>query len=211
MKAVQIVMAATLIALSCVASGYALPVSGDSVTFKDGIGSTSGGEFQATVTDNSGKSETYITFCLEKNEYINFSSEYTVTNVSDAAEAGGIGGATGGMDPVEDATKWVFWNYLQGTFGAKSTTLANQVQKTIWQLEGEINWFGNDTFFKNVMNQADYSIQGGVVKVMNIERNGKPAQSQLFAAPVPEPATTLLFGIGLAAFTGISRRRGKRD
>jgi hypothetical protein len=40
-----------------------------------------------------------------------------------------------------------------------------------------------------------------------IDEYGNPKQSQLVGAPIPEPATMLLFGFGLISIAGVTRRK----
>ncbi len=227
MKFTKTILSVAALSLFLAATSYALPSAGDNVTFAGGdYRATSGGDFNATVTDGNGKTTNYITFCLERNEYLNFNDTYTVSSITDYAENGGItdtdNNTTDNKDHISDATRWVYWNYLYGSFdhdnsNLAGSTLSKAVQKSIWQLEGEYNssddLFANDTtsltFYNNVVmrNGQSYDIAGNV-QVMNIiKSDGTHSQSQLIADPVPEPTTMLLFGTGIAGLAAVGRRR----
>lgn len=89
---------------------------------------------------------TFQSFCLETNEYIYPGTQKTyMASLSDAAIAGGTGGATGGSDRISVGTAWIYslfatgqltgYNY-SGTVAERDVS-ANFLQRTIWGLEGE--------------------------------------------------------------------------
>lgn len=205
------------ICLSVGAVAEAGPVMpGDRVTFADAPGTTGGGEFLVTVNDL----DSFITFCLQRTEYIDFSNEFIVAGVNTYAETdpSAQGGNSQGRDPLSSQTAWLYSQFRAGTLAgynynnANRWQSANDLQNAIWWFENELTSDPNNAF----VNAANLAVSNGFsglgnVRVMNLQfRNGAEAQDQLVL--VPEPATLALFGAGLGlAGWRLRRRGGKSD
>lgn len=218
------------LALCGAQSALAAPlVTGDTVTVANGVyGTTNGGEFAMTYAGGS-----FVSFCLERNEFLSYGPSYTVT-LNSAAIAGGYGvldnsgegnnGTSGVSDPLSTATAWLFTNYLMGASGAlsgwtASDASANKAQEAIWWLENE-DQGANPSWNNSWVTEAIAAVGGGWVNpsglahvyVLNMkDSSGAFSQDQLYIAAIPEPETyaMLLAGLGLMGF--VARRRTRKS
>jgi hypothetical protein len=211
-----------------------MPVAGDLITIDYGAyHEGNGGEFTISGSTSLGTIYSYTSFCLETNEYFYPGHSYTVESVTTYAANGGVGGAVDNKDYVSDASKWLMNEYVnnndslydlsKGLFNDDYYTLsefAGDVQNAIWYMENEIQT-GNvlteyilDTLGVDRSTAAeDYLSWVQVLNLVTMNADGSVAslhQSQLVAAPVPEPATMVLLGTGVIGLAGMSRRKIKK-
>ena len=205
-------------------------IKDDNITLLNGgNGINGGGAFNWEADDGYH----FASFCLEKNEYITPGNTYAIEDITNGATAGGIGGPN--PDPISNETAWLFWNFSQGTlagYNSSSSTMQAGLQNLIWEGEEEISsysllnrsnsllgFYELDWFFAAQDAVADgWNNNDGKVAVLNLkhyvdlEESGywENSQDQLIAAaPVPEPGTMVLLGMGLLFIAGVSRKKLK--
>jgi hypothetical protein len=190
---------------------------GDSIVFyaapnRDGSLSGGGGAF--LITDTSSESSWY-SFCLERNEYISFGTNYKVGSVGPAAVKGGIDG--GNPDYISSKTAYLYYLYATGgivgqhtgtVIGAGDKYQQAALQHVFWYLENEITTKPTDAwsldYFDLIKDITDNGNLYGV-RVMNPVYGTTASQSQLVY--VPEPGSFLLLGSGLIGLLGYRRTR----
>ena len=94
--------------------------AGDRIRFTDLVGTTGGGEFGVHLKDhanpfsgNTESAELFRTFCLEKNEFLDFHPNgFIIDSISKEAVAGGAGGPN--PDPISPETAWLYYNFTLG-------------------------------------------------------------------------------------------------
>ncbi|WP_291461509.1 PEP-CTERM sorting domain-containing protein [Desulfobacula sp.] len=198
---------------------WALPMAGDTVQMNTEWGDNYGMKINNSTNTNT-IGDLYNTFCIEKNEIFNNNGIYKVESVGSVATLGGTNygvwetesttGKTG--DPLSQESIWLYASFFNGDFDSLFTGLTHQqgvdkVQNAIWYMEDEITSNTDWSLLSNGI--SDFKVTGWDIKVVNLVATDGTGnfQSQLVGAPVPEPATIVLFGIGLLGLAGIGRKR----
>jgi hypothetical protein len=186
-----------------------------------------GGPFEAKTTGGALGVADFITLCIEFNEEFNYGGTYDFA-LSDGAKNGGVSGQTStNFDPLSDATKWLYYEVVSGSYSsmyptATSQPLSNDVganfQYAIWYLEGERTesqigsssaGFKLATYALANQNWNALFADGNRVYAMNLtDAAGGLHQDQLAYGVVPEPGSLMLLGTGLLVLSRklLSRR-----
>lgn len=159
-------------------------------------------------------SSSFLTFCLEYNEYFTSGYKYKYA-VNTGAVDGGVSGQTKPKyDGISNGTAFLYSQFAQGllagvanfSYGTGATGYG-YLQNAIWNLEGEIK--GENNLAKwvkgNVQNwNADNNGALGVY-ALNLTWGNK-AQDQLYYKKVPEQGLTVaMLGLVLVGFASLRR------
>ena len=189
-----------------------------------------GGPYTATTAGGGllGNGD-FVSFCLEFNEHFSYGGTYNYT-LSNGSIHGGVSG--GDPDLLDDATKWIYAKLITGGYSSipvfGTVDVGSRVQEAVWFIEGEKGSTEIDATSLALANYAlahqtwsKFAGKGYQVYAMNLtDGEGNPVQDQLAmtfptsnttVAPVPEPATMVLFGSGLLFTAGTLVRRKKRS
>lgn len=179
-----------------------------------------GGNF--IVENISQTVDKFLTYCLEGNEYIDFSVPYKVS-LATAADGGGFSG--GSPDPLDSRTAYLYSNAyfgnLAGLSGITGLALNKAMQEVVWFIEGELPagtiYDDLSANAKSLFKLADSNAVNGElygVKVMNlVDSRGVKKQSLLTVCcecpAVPEPSTLAIWGMLGVCGMMVARRRRK--
>ena len=187
------------------------------VQISDEVGTDGGGMFGVWNADTN--QFLFNTYCLERNEYVNFTQHYDYT-IDPAAEKGGIAG--GSPDPISPETAFLYFTFRDDAtqLGMDVTSVddVTAFQYAIWYLENEVTSI--PTFYNTkaqsylaLATAAGWSDIGNV-RVLNLtykdaRQNTVLAQSMLTLLPVPEPSILILLGLGIFG-VGVASRKVKK-
>lgn len=211
--------------IAILAGMAAVSLFADNVTIQDTpydgnpiiAGPTNGGEFKATIASTN---YSFITFCLERNEFVSLPGTYNYT-LDSFADAGGLGG--GSPDTLSVGAAWLYRGFLNGAIGgyyANHDVNAGLLQQAFWMLEDELAWDSSNPYISWVLlnfssSQANAQASATTaqlayygVSVMNLTSGRDPVtkhQSMLYGVP-DNGVTAVLLGLALLGLAAFRRR-----
>ena len=191
------------------------------VQMSDGVGTDGGGMFG--VWNANTNEFLFDTFCLEKNEYINFTQHYDYT-IDVWAIQGGVAG--GNPDPISEDTAFLYNAFRTDALALLGMDVTSEADVTafqyaIWLLENEVTsiptaYNPKAQAYLGLADAANWEDIGNV-RVLNLTYNAGVAtnqrtvfaQSMLTLLPVPEPSILILLGLGIFG-VGVASRKVKK-
>lgn len=190
---------------------------GDRITFANAPGANPGGSFLITDYDSTGTvvKGSFLSFCVEYNEYMSFGPFYKIGGISTAAMNGGVAG--GNPDPLDVKTAWLYTNFIEtpsalnavaGWSAASAEDQGTAMQSAIWFIENEITTVSGLASALVAAAGSSGWTDTGRVKILNVTTmDGGRAQDQLYITPVPEPEIYAMMAAGLGLMGFVARRR----
>lgn len=184
-------------------SVLAYPMVGSYVKFSDGPGTVNAGEYVMKSADGTIIYDN--TFCVETGEYLTWNVPFKVNK----------------YETANPGTAYLYYHFVLGDLAGYiygTDASANALQKAIWKFQGQTGGEAN-SFYTLALGATDQEIAEAQLHVVILDllwgydsywnryyKEGTNAQDVLGYKAVPEPASLILFGLGLLGLGALKRK-----